>query len=50
MFSDMPWVGVFGPEQLLGPIDRQLLDHVHVFTAAVVPLAGIPLGVFVGQL
>ena len=43
-------VGSFGAEQLLQTVDGQLLGHVHVFAAAVVALAGIALGVLVGQL
>ena len=42
-------VGVLGAEQFLGPIARQILDHVDVLAAAVVPPAGIALGIFVGQ-
>ncbi len=42
-------VGVLGAEQLLGPVDRQLLGHVDELAAAVVALARIPLGVLVGQ-
>ncbi len=43
-------VGGVGAEQLLGAVDRQLLDDVDVFAAAVVALAGVALGVLVGQL
>ena len=42
-------VGVLGPEQLLGPVDRQLLGDVDVLAAAVVAPARVPLGVLVGQ-
>ena len=42
-------VGMIGPEKLLGTVDRQLLDHVHVFASAIVTAAGVALGVFVGQ-
>ena len=42
-------VGVFGSEQLLGAVDAQLLDVVDVLVAAVVALAGVALGVLVGQ-
>ena len=38
-----------GAEQGLDPVDRQLLDHVNVLAAAVVPLARVPLGVLVRQ-
>ena len=43
-------VGELGAEQLLDAVDRQLLDHVDVLAAAVVALAGVALGVLVGQL
>ncbi len=43
-------VGKVGAEQLFAAVDRQLLDHVNVFAAAVVAAAGVALGVFVGQL
>ena len=43
-------VGIFGTEQRLGAVDGQLLGHVDEFAAAVIALAGIALGVFVGQL
>jgi hypothetical protein len=43
-------VGEFGAEQLLGAVDRQLLDHVDVLAAAVVALARVALGVLVGEL
>ena len=42
-------VGVLGAEERLRAIDRQLLDDVDVLAAAVVALAGIALGVLVGQ-
>ena len=42
-------IGVTGLEQFLGALDRQPLGNVDVFAAAVVTLAGITLGVFVGQ-
>ena len=43
-------VGVLGAEQLLHAVDRQLLGDVDELAAAVVALAGIALGVLVGQL
>ena len=43
-------VGGLGAEQRLDAVDRQLLDDVDVFAAAVVALAGIALGVLVGEL
>ena len=42
-------VGVLGAEELLQPVDGQLLDLVHHLAAAVVPLARVPLGVLVGE-
>ena len=42
-------VRVLGAEQGLDPVDRELLDHVHVLAAAVVALARVALGVLVGQ-
>ena len=43
-------VGVGRAEQLLDALDGEALGHVHVFTAAVIALAGITLGIFIGQL
>ena len=42
-------VGVLGAEELLRPIDGQLLDDVDVLAAAVVAPAGIALGILVRQ-
>ena len=42
-------VGVLRPEQLLEPVDGQLLDLVDHLTPAVVPLPGVSLRVLVGQ-
>ena len=42
-------VGVRRTEQLLQPVDGELLHLVHHFAAAVVPLPGVPLGVLVGE-
>ena len=42
-------VRVLGAEQGLGSVDRELLGDVDMLAAAVVPLAGIALGVLVGQ-
>ena len=36
-------------EQFLGAIAREVLDDIGEFTSAVVALAGIALGVFVGE-
>ena len=43
-------VGGFGAEELLHAVDGELFHHVHVFATAVVTLAGVALGVLVGQL
>ena len=42
-------VGVLRPEELFGTLPCQLLHLVHIHTAAVIALAGVPLRVFVGQ-
>ena len=42
-------VGVLGAEELLGAVARQVLDHVGKLASAVVALAGIALGVLVGE-
>ncbi|MOA01199.1 hypothetical protein D3C78_1205900 [compost metagenome] len=42
-------VGVVGAEQLLGAVDGQLLDLVHMLATAVVALARVAFGVLVGQ-
>ena len=42
-------VRVLGAEQLLGAVDRELLRHVDLLTTTVVALAGIALGVLVGE-
>ena len=42
-------VDVFGAEELLRAIARQVLDDVGVFAAAVIALAGIAFGVFVRE-
>ena len=42
-------IGEPAGEQLLRPIDRQLLGHIHMHAAAVVAASRIALGVFVGQ-
>ena len=36
-----------GAEKLLCPVDGYLLNYVNIFTAAVISLAGVTLGVFV---
>jgi len=42
-------IGVVGPEELTGAVAREILGLVDEFAAAVVALAGIALGVLVGQ-
>ena len=42
-------VGVARAEELLGPLDGDVLHHVHALAAAVVALAGVAFGVFVGE-
>ena len=42
-------VRVFGTEQLLGTIDRQLLGDVHLLAAAVIAAPGVALGVLVRE-
>ena len=42
-------IGEAGAEQLLGALDRQGLDHIDKFAAAIIALAGIAFGIFVGQ-
>ena len=42
-------VGVLGTEELLGAVDRELLDHVDILAAAVIAAAGIAFGIFVGK-
>ena len=42
-------IGVLRPEKLPRPVDGQTLYFVHILTAAIIPPAGIALGVFIGQ-
>ncbi len=42
-------IGEGRAEQLPGPVDRQLLGDIDIFAAAVIALAGIAFGIFVGQ-
>jgi hypothetical protein len=42
-------VGVLGPEELLGTVDRELLGDVDLLAASVIALARIALGVLVGE-
>ncbi|MNX93962.1 hypothetical protein D3C86_1261770 [compost metagenome] len=42
-------IGEFRTEELLQPVDGDLFDLVDKFAAAVITLAGIALGIFVGQ-
>ena len=43
-------VGVLRAKKLLGPLDGQILDLVHILAAAVVAGGGIALGIFVGEM
>ncbi len=43
-------VGGFGAKNLFDAVDGQLLGHVDEFAATVVALAGVALGVFIGEL
>ena len=42
-------IGMLGPEQLLRPVDGQLLDHIHELAAAVPALLWVALGVFIRE-
>ena len=42
-------VGMFGPKKFFGAIDGELLDDVHVFTAAIPSLFRITFGVFIRE-
>ncbi|MPM56895.1 hypothetical protein SDC9_103712 [bioreactor metagenome] len=42
-------VGMIAAKQLAGPLAGDLLGHVHSVASAVIPVAGIALGVLVGQ-
>ena len=42
-------IGEGAVEQALGAIDGELLDHVDILATAVIALAGIALGIFVGE-
>ena len=42
-------VGIIRAEQGLGALDGQHLGLIDIFTAAIIALAGVTLGVFVGQ-
>ena len=44
------YVGILGAEQFFNAVDRQLLDDIDIFATAVIALAGITFGVFIGQL
>ena len=43
------YVGVFRSEELLGALDGNAFDAIHVLAAAVIALAGVSFGVFVGE-
>ena len=42
-------VGEVGAEQLFGPLDGDVFHNIHVLAAAVIALAGVAFGVFVGK-
>ena len=42
-------IGKVGTKQRLGTIDCELLNHIHMLAPAVIALAGIALGVLVGE-
>ena len=42
-------IGMLRAKQLLGPVARQILDHIGKLAAAVVALAGISLGIFIRE-
>ncbi len=42
-------VGMVGAKKLLGAVARQVLGDIHKLAAAVVALAGVALGILVGQ-
>ena len=42
-------IGMLGTKYLLGPVDGKLLDNIGKLAPAVIPLARIPLGIFVGK-
>ena len=43
------YVGIGCAKKFLGPVDGNLLDLIHHFTASIIAFAGIALGIFVGQ-
>ena len=53
MFAPLPECGwtlaCSAPKSFFGAVDGQLLDHVHIFAAAIPALFRIALGVFVGE-
>ena len=42
-------VGEFRPKQLARPLNGQVFRNVHALAAAVIPLAGVALGILVGE-
>ena len=44
------YVGSIGTKNLLDPVNGQLFGNVNIFAAAVITLAGVTFGVFVGEL
>ena len=43
------YVGKARAKELLGPLNGDIFHHVHALTAAVVPVGGVALRIFVGQ-
>ena len=43
-------VGVLRTEKLLRALAGDVLDHIHIFAAAVIAMSGIALGIFVRQM
>ena len=43
------YVGVVGAKELTGTLTGDVLHHVHALAAAVIPLAGIAFGIFIGE-
>ena len=43
------YVGKGGAKELLCPLDGDIFHHIDALTAAIVPLSGVTLGVFIGE-
>jgi hypothetical protein len=42
-------IGMFRSKEFLGPLSSERFDFIHYLATAIVPIAGITFGVFVGQ-